>query len=50
MHCDCGGNIEIKEFIDNGACGDNECCGDIEIYGVMLECKKCKKVLELRNY
>lgn len=48
MHCDCGGDIMIDRF-DYSGCGDEECCGDLEVSGVVLKCKECEKVLELNN-
>jgi hypothetical protein len=38
----CGGeDFKITHHTDGG-CGDPECCGETEYYGITVICKKCK--------
>jgi hypothetical protein len=38
----CGSeDFKIKAYTDGG-CGDPDCCGETEYYGIITICQKCK--------
>jgi len=46
---DCTGTEFDIEWVDNGACGDPECCGAREIMYVEIRCKNCGAKSRIHN-